>query len=92
MAASQEGLSSRELVKVAYSRYDVPLKIKLFLIFIKKNGMKKYREWRYSSTLLNLGSRRRYMVSFTPRERRFRTYRVGGWVGPRAGLDSAETR
>jgi hypothetical protein len=49
-------------------------------------------EWRYSSTFLNLGTRWRWVVSFTPQllypgERAPGTHWIGGWVGPRAGLD-----
>jgi hypothetical protein len=28
--------------------------------------------------------------NFTPRERAIGTHRIGGWVGPRVGLDAAE--
>jgi hypothetical protein len=53
-------------------------------------------EWRYSSTILDLGIRWRRVVSFTPRhlysrrERAPGTHWVGSWVGPRAGLDDVE--
>jgi hypothetical protein len=43
-------------------------------------------EWRYSSTTLDLGTRRRWVVSLTPKWPSPRE----GWVGPRAGLDAAE--
>jgi hypothetical protein len=52
-------------------------------------------EWRYSSTILDLGIRRRWVISFTPpspRERAPGTHRIGGWVGPIAGLDAVEKR
>jgi hypothetical protein len=51
-------------------------------------------ERRYSSLFLNLGTRRGWVVSitlrppFTPRERAPGTHCIGGWVGPRAGLDA----
>jgi hypothetical protein len=53
--------------------------------------------WRYSSTFLDLGTRRRQAVSFTnlplyPRGIASSTHRIGGWVGPRAGLDVVEKR
>jgi hypothetical protein len=32
------------------------------------------------------------VVSFTPRERAPGIYWIGGWVGPRAGLDDVEKR
>jgi hypothetical protein len=52
-------------------------------------------EWRYSSTLLDLGTRWRLVVSFMPLPLYFRRhspqYPVDrGWVGPRAGLDETE--
>jgi hypothetical protein len=47
-------------------------------------------EWRYSSTFLDLGTRWRWMVSFTPGERAFSTHWIGGWVGPGVRLDAVE--
>jgi hypothetical protein len=52
-------------------------------------------EWRYSSTLVNLGTSLRRLYSFTPqslypRERAPGTHWIGGWVGPITGLDDAE--
>jgi hypothetical protein len=52
-------------------------------------------EWRYSSIILDLGSRWRRVVSFTPcrftpGERAPGIHWIGGWVGPRAGLDAVE--
>jgi hypothetical protein len=54
-------------------------------------------EWRYSSTILDLGIRWRLVVNFTPQplypgERAAGTHWIGGWVGPRAGLDAVEKR
>jgi hypothetical protein len=54
-------------------------------------------EWRYSSTILDFGSRWRRVISFTPRSLYPRgkspgTHRIRGWVGPRAGLDHVENR
>jgi hypothetical protein len=54
-------------------------------------------EWRYSSTILNLGTIWRLVVSFTPRplypgEITPGTYWIGGWVGPRADLHAVEKR
>jgi hypothetical protein len=59
--------------------------------------MKTYGGVEYSSTILNLGidggelsaSRSSF---FTPREIAPGTHRIGGWVGPRAGLDAMEKR
>jgi hypothetical protein len=52
-------------------------------------------EWWYSSTILDLGTRWRWVVSFTPqplypKEKAPSTHWKGGWVGPRAGLDAVE--
>jgi hypothetical protein len=46
--------------------------------------MNTYGEWRYSS-IPDLGR-------FTPGERAPGTHWIGGWVGPRAGLDAMEKR
>jgi hypothetical protein len=50
------------------------------------------RELRFSSTILNLGCRWRGVVSFTllllySRRKAPGTHWIGGWVGPRTGLD-----
>jgi hypothetical protein len=47
--------------------------------------------------ILDLGTRWRWVVSFTPRplyprERAPSTHWIGGWVGPRAGLDAEVKR
>jgi hypothetical protein len=54
-------------------------------------------EWSYSSTFIYLDNRWRWMFIFTPRplyakERAPDTNWIGGWVGPRAGLDAVEWR
>jgi hypothetical protein len=54
-------------------------------------------EWRYSSTLLDLGTRCRWVVSFIllllhPWKRAPGTHWIGGWVRPRVDLDSVEKR
>jgi hypothetical protein len=54
-------------------------------------------EWMYSSTILDLGTRWRSVVSFTPQplypwEIVASTHCIGGWVGPRTGLDVVEKR
>jgi hypothetical protein len=58
--------------------------------------MKTYGEWRYSSTILYLGTRWRWSASrpdrSTPEERSPCTHFIGGWVGPGAGLDEVEKR
>jgi hypothetical protein len=53
-------------------------------------------EWRYSSTILDLGIMWS-VVSFTPQPLYSRgkspdTLWIGGWVGPRAGVDAVEKR
>jgi hypothetical protein len=54
-------------------------------------------EWRCSSTILVLDTRRRGVVSFTsrplyPRGNAPGTLWIGRWVGPAAGLDNVEKR
>jgi hypothetical protein len=49
-------------------------------------------EWMYSSTILDLGTRWRCVVSFTPQplyliKIGLGAHWIGGWVGPRTGLD-----
>jgi hypothetical protein len=53
-------------------------------------------EWRYSSSILGLDTSCRYVVSFTTRPLYLPekvppgTHWIGGWVGPREGLDAVE--
>jgi hypothetical protein len=55
-------------------------------------------EWRYSSTILDLGTRCRQVVGFTPRpfyplgKSPLVPIVVGGWVGPKAGLGVMKKR
>jgi hypothetical protein len=49
-----------------YLILQVKLKVKLSLCVIKHHAMKTYGEWSYSSTILDLGTRWRRAVSFTP--------------------------
>jgi hypothetical protein len=54
-------------------------------------------EWRYSTTILDLGTIWSSVVSFTPRQLYLRerapgTHWIGGWVGPTARLDVMEKR
>jgi hypothetical protein len=54
-------------------------------------------EWRYSSTILDLGIRWMWVVSVTPRPLYSRggvtgTRWIGGWVDPRVGLDAVDKR
>jgi hypothetical protein len=58
---------------------------------------RRLREWRYSSTVLDHGTRWRRVVSFTIRplhsdEGAPSTHWLGGWVGSRASLDAMEKR
>jgi hypothetical protein len=58
----------------------------------------RMREWRFSSTILYLNTRMIWVVNFTPRplyipeERAPGTHWIGGWVGPKSGLDDVEKR
>jgi hypothetical protein len=50
-------------------------------------------EWRYSATFLDLGTRWRWVVSFTPlllypRGKSPNARWIGGWVGTRVGVDA----
>jgi hypothetical protein len=47
-------------------------------------------EWRYSFIILDLGIRWRSMVSSIRGERAPGTHWIGGWVSPRARLDTGE--
>jgi hypothetical protein len=53
-------------------------------------------EWRYSSTIFDLGTRRECSISrpgrFTPWERAPGTHWVGGWAGPRTRPNAVEKR
>jgi hypothetical protein len=56
--------------------------------------MKMHGEWRYSSNILDLGTRWRWVVSLcrchvTLGKQAPSTHWIGGWLGPRAGLDAA---
>jgi hypothetical protein len=55
--------------------------------------MKMYGEWRYGSTIIDLGIRWRKVAShFTPGERVSSAEWIGGWEGPRTSLDVMEKR
>jgi hypothetical protein len=49
------------------------------------------REWRYSSSILDLSTRRRWMVAWI-RDTDSGTHWMGSWVSPRAGLNDVEKR
>jgi hypothetical protein len=74
------------------------LKVKLSLCLTKHHAMKEYWEWRYSSmhSLTSALDGGEWSASrlgrFTPKERAPRTHWIGGWVGPRAGLDAVVKR
>jgi hypothetical protein len=55
--------------------------------------MKTYGEWRYISTILDLGNSNcsdSLLGRFSSEERAPGTHWIGGWVGPRAGFDTVE--
>jgi hypothetical protein len=59
--------------------------------------LKTWGEWRYSSTILYLGTRSQWVVSYTPqllypKESARGTRLTGGWVGLTPGLDAVEWR
>jgi hypothetical protein len=76
----------------------VKVKVKLSLCLTKHHAMKTY--WGIEGIapcILDLGTRWRWVVSLTPRplyprERAPGTHWIGGWVGPRAGLDGVVKR
>jgi hypothetical protein len=49
-------------------------------------------EWRYISTILDLNTRWRRVVSFTLGERAPCTHWIWGWVGLRTGLDTGQEK
>lgn len=54
-------------------------------------------DWRYSSTINGLGTRRRWMVNIAPRPLNPQgkspcIHSIRGWVSPRAGLDAFDMR
>jgi hypothetical protein len=55
-------------------------------------------EGRHGSTIVDFGARWRWVVGFTPRplyssgEKASSTHWIGGWVGPRTGLDAMGKR
>jgi hypothetical protein len=54
--------------------------------------MKTFGGWGYSPCILDLGNKRSSVASFTLRPFYRRTQWIGGWVGPRVGLDVMEKR
>jgi hypothetical protein len=58
---------------------------------------RRVREWRYSSAILDLSTRWRWVIRFTPRplyprERAPGTHCLGGWLSSRVCLDAVEKR
>jgi hypothetical protein len=54
-------------------------------------------EWRYTSIVLDLGIKWGYVVIYMPRslyrgETAPNIHWIGGWVGPRTGLDAVKKR
>jgi hypothetical protein len=76
----------------------VKVKVKLSLCLTKYHAMKTYWEnGGIDPHILDLGTRWRWVVSFTlrplyPRERAPDTHWTGGWVGPRVVLDTVVKR
>jgi hypothetical protein len=79
-------------------KLEVKVKVKLSLCLTKHHAMKAYWEWRYSSThsLTRALDGSEWSAlrpgRFTPRERAPGTHCTGGWVGPRAVLDTVVKR
>jgi hypothetical protein len=93
-SVAETSLQSETLV-----RYRIVPKVKVkSLCLTKHHAMKTY--WgsgRIAPCSLNLVTRLRLVVSFTPRplyprERSSDTHCIGGWMGPRAGLDRVARR
>jgi hypothetical protein len=59
----------------------ITAKLKVSLCLSKHHAMKTYGEWKYSSTILDIGTRWRWVVSFMPQ----RLYHLGN--SPRYQLD-----
>jgi hypothetical protein len=77
------------------SVYEGKSRVKLPLCFTKHQAMKAY--WGCRGVALDLGTRWRWVVSFTPRSlyppRKIPSIHwIGGWVGPRAVLDAVVKR
>jgi hypothetical protein len=72
--------------------------LKLSLCLTKHYAMKTYGEWRYrctysSTSALDGGEWSASCPSrFIPGERTPDTHWIGGWVGPRTGLEGTEKR
>jgi hypothetical protein len=67
------------------------------LKLLRTTPWRRMREWRYSSTILDLDTRWMWVVSFTPRsfcpeDRPSGTQWISGWAGPTAGLDVVTKR
>jgi hypothetical protein len=54
--------------------------------------MKVYGYWRYSCTILDLYTRWRWWLDSRTWDRARGIHRKGGWVGPRASLDTVDRR
>jgi hypothetical protein len=76
----------------------VKVKVKLSLCLTEHHAMKTYGEsGGIAPRILDLGTRKRRVVSFTPRPLYPRkkapgTHWIGGWVGPGAVLDAVVKR
>lgn len=70
--------------------------VNLSLFLFKHHGMETYGVWRYISAILDLGNRWEWPASrpfrFIPGETAPDTHWIGGWTGPRSGMDAAKMR
>jgi hypothetical protein len=74
------------------------MKAKLFLYLIHTTLCRRMEEWRYTPTILNIGTiagvewlaARPFRL--TPEETAQGTHCMGGWVGPTADLDVMEKK
>jgi hypothetical protein len=111
LRAALDAVEKRKISYSAGNRISVPrhsspslyrlrypgLNVKLSLCLIKHHTMKTYGEWRCSSSILDLGTRCKFVVSFTPRPlyprcKSHATSWIGGGVGPRARLGAMDKR
>jgi hypothetical protein len=76
-------------ISKAGGKVKVAVIIDLYKRYMPRRQME---EWMYRSTYSCLGTSWRWVVSFTPWERAPGTHWIGGWVGPRTGVDEMERR
>jgi hypothetical protein len=79
------------------SKFSETLTILKGKVLLCTTPSRRMGEWSYSSTILDLSTRWRWVVSFTPRplcprEVTTGTHWIGGWVGPKVRLNAVEQR